>query len=211
MPVNYTFPLDFPTWRGVRAVEQRAQRSVGLARSPFSFARYKQDRGGKLWRFNVTVPLLDRDTALNWEAWFLALNGREGSFLFGDPSATNPRGSWAGTPVVNGAGQTGSTLQLRNFTPSAAGVVRPGDYFQLGNGASSRLYRVPGVTAYDADAGGLVTIDIWPALRGPSVNADPVRTVTPQGVFELDSNDTPMAIDEALRSQQFTFPIVEAL
>lgn len=65
-----------------------------------------------------------------------------------------------GNPVVDGAGQSGSTLVLRGFTPGYA--VRIGQAFNLIRGDRRYLHFV---ADQQIATGGAATIDIFPMLR----------------------------------------------
>lgn len=72
-----------------------------------------------------------------------------------------------GRPQVNGAGQTGMSLSIDNFTNFSGDAFKKGDYFQLGVGDAARLYKF----TQDINAAGAVKI--WPALRSsPADNAE---------------------------------------
>ncbi len=94
------------------------------------------------------------------------------------PPDLDQQGTLAGTPVVNGAGQTGTTLIVSGFSPSQT-VLAEGDYFEV-NGELKQL-------AADAvtDVGGNVTLDFEPPLRTASANAAPIEVVAPKATFML--------------------------
>lgn len=154
-----------------------------MSRSPWSGAQQVQLNNGMMWRFSVDFPPMSAAQAREWAGTLSQLNGRFGTFLFGDPLWKAPRGTWAGSPVVDGAGQSGQGLALRDFTPGATGLK--GDYFQIGSGSSSRLYMI--TVDFTADGSGNATLDVWPRLRGAPVDGSAIVTATPQGVFRLTS------------------------
>ena len=51
-------------------------------------------------------------------------------------TVTKPRGTYSGSPVINGAGQTGSSITVSGIT----GTVSPGDFVQF-NG-STKVYQL---------------------------------------------------------------------
>ena len=96
------------------------------------------------------------DKAL-WTLWHV---------LLGDPIGATPRGSASsapGTPVVNGASQTGDTLSIDGLPASATGYLKAGDYIQLGSGTGAQLYKV--LDDVDSNASGEADLTIWPDLR----------------------------------------------
>jgi hypothetical protein len=98
-------------------------------------------------------------------------------------------GAYAGTPVVNGAGQTGSTLVTNGWTASITGLLNVGDVFTIAgvyavnpqNRVSTGALQNFVVTSpANSDAGGNSTISIYPAITlAPSayqtVNAAPAN------------------------------------
>lgn len=72
--------------------------------------------------------------AEDWIASLLALKGRQGTFLLGDSILKAPRGTALGTPVVSGAGQTGDTLITSGWPVASNGLLKKGDWIQLGSG-----------------------------------------------------------------------------
>jgi len=110
-------------------------------------------------------------------------------------------------PLVNGAGQTGNTLNIDGCSPNVVGWFAPGDYIQLGTGSATQLYKV--LTRTDTNASGQATLDLWPNLRSsPADNAAVVFTDT-KGRFRLKDNITQWNINE-ISSYGITFDCVEA-
>lgn len=202
-----TYPLALPSLRFAR-VTLRAVSGVAVSESPFTGAQQVYAQPRELWAADLSLPPMDRADAEAWVAWFLALNGREGTFLLGDPRNVSPRGTWAGSsPLVNGAGQTGKTLAIDGL--SAGATVKAGDWFQLGSGASSRLHKV----AQDATANGAgqVTLDLWPRLRASPADNAALTLASPQGVFRLSANDTAWSLEPGALYAGFNFSAGEAL
>lgn len=126
--------------------------------------------------------------------------------------ATHTVGALGGTPLVNGASQSGASLITDGWTASAAQRLNVGDIFTLGNSASTNVYGVnpqsrqstgfqqqfvvtaPGTS----DGAGNMTISIDPPIIGPGSQFQTVvalpadnatvnvlgaaNTVTPQGL-----------------------------
>jgi hypothetical protein len=87
-------------------------------------------RNAHRWGIELDFPPMKRaDFAALW-AFIVGQRGRAGSFDITLPQHA-ARGSWAGTPRVDGAGQTGRTIQLKGFTPSQPGVVKAGDFVRF--------------------------------------------------------------------------------
>ena len=60
------------------------------------------------------------------------------------------RGSFDGSPIVNGASQTGRTIQMNGFGSSKTNVVRDGDFLKFSN--SSKVFQAVG--DYDSNSVG---------------------------------------------------------
>lgn len=194
-----TYPLDFPTAVGIARVRMTARSVIGVAASPFTFTQQVYRHQGERFEAEITLPAMNRAEAEEFNAFRLRLRGSFGTFLFGDPAAATPRGSAGitpGTPVVNGASQTGDSLVIDGCDPNATGYLKAGDYIQLGSGASSQLYKV--LEDVDTNASGEATLNIYPALRSSPSDDATVIVSNAKGVFRLASNEMSWDVNEAL-------------
>ena len=174
--MTISYPLTAPTTPAPAAVRIRPSVVTGMSVSPFTGQTQVYKYAAQAWMLDVRLPPMFRAEAEEWIAFMLALNGRYGTFSMGDPARQRPRGSLLGTPLVNGAGQTGQTLDTDGWAANETGVLLKGDYIQIG----TNLYSV--LNDVDADAGGNATLDIFPRLRtAPADNA----TVTCTGTVGL--------------------------
>ena len=190
-----SYPLTPPTSPGVRRVTISAENVVSAVTSIFTLQTQTQEYEGRRWHLSATFPPMKRAYAEDWLAFFLKLRGRNGTFLFGDPNGSAPRGSGLGTPLVDGASQTGLELATKGWTPSSSGVLLPGDYIQLGSAGTSRLYKV--LTQADSDSAGEVTLDIWPSLREPPSDSAAITLDDAVGLFRMADNLTQWDLDVA--------------
>ena len=101
-----SYPLAFPSL-GIKNITIRARSVVGVASSPFTFQQQVYQHAGQMWEAEITMPPMKREDAEQLIAFLLKLNGSYGTFTFGDPLNTSPRGVGTGTPLVNGGSQTG--------------------------------------------------------------------------------------------------------
>lgn len=164
------------------------KRVVGVTESPYSFAEQAFKWPGEAWMAEFDLPpIRDRAIAMEWIAFGLALQGKYGRFLFGDPSAVTPQGVATGTPLVDGGGQTGNVLNTKGWSNSITGILKAGDYIQLGTGLSSSLHMV--VATSNSDGTGKAGLYIEPALRTSPADNAPIIVTNAQGVFRLDQND----------------------
>lgn len=116
-------------------------------------------------------------------------------------------GAGGGTPVVNGASQTGTSLDTDGWPVSTTGVMKAGDVFTIAG--DKTVYRVH--TDADSDAGGAATINFIPALR--SSPADGAALTTEDVVFQavLWERPTRTSIRQPHYLGNYTLRFVEAL
>lgn len=94
------------------------------------------------------------------------------------------------------------------WTTSTTGILKAGDWIQLGSGSATRLHKV--LDDVNSDASGNATLSIWPSLRSsPSDNAQ-ITVSSPKGQWRLASNEIQYSIDEA-SVYGITFACVESL
>lgn len=202
-----TYPVTFPLV-GIKSMNIRARTIVGVNKSPFTGQQQVYKHQGEWWEAEVTLPPMKRADAEQVAAFLLKMKGQYGTFLLGDPANTSPRGVGTGTPLVYGASQTGSSLITDGWTVSTTGILKAGDWIQLGSGATTTLHKV--LDDVDSDASGIATLEIFPSLRySPADNAQ-VSKSSPKGRWRLASNETNWNIDEA-SIYGITFACVEAL
>lgn len=206
-----TYPLTFPTQTGIARVEITATDVVSVSESPFTLAQQVVRHAGARWSATITIPPTKREDAEYWNSFLLRLRGQYGTFLVGDPNGATPRGSAAstpGTPVVNGASQTGNELAIDGLPASATGYLKAGDYIQLSSGATAKLHKV--LEDVNSNASGEATLNLWPDLRSSPADGATVVVSSAKGVFRLASNDAIWNINNA-GFYSISFAAVEAL
>lgn len=203
-----TYPLALPTTTGIAKIRISANNVVGISQSPFTAKQQVYKYTGQFWEAEISLPPMKRSEAEYWISFLLKLNGSYGTFLLGDPNGATARGVATGTPLVNGASQTGNELITDGWTTSTTGILKAGDYIQLGTGATAKLHKV--LDDVNSDSSGNATITIWPDLRSaPSDNAAIVVSGA-KGVFRLSTNQSDWDVNEA-SIYGMTFPAREAL
>ena len=202
-----SFPLDLPAGAPVSS-RITARSVVAVSKSPFTGEQQTYVHPGQWWEAEFSLPPMLREKAEAWLAFLVKLNGQEGTFLMGDPDAKTPRGAAGGTPLVNGASQTGNELATKGWTTSITGILKVGDYIQLGTGALSRLHKV--LDDADSDGAGNATLNLWPNLRYSPLDNDPLVVNAARSVFRLKDNDRGWDSDK-FRRYSISFSAVEAL
>ena len=203
--MTISYPLSLPS-TGVTKVTFNNSHAVSIVESPYTYISQTQVHPGQRWSASIEMPTLSRSDAEQWQCFLLQLNGRAGTFYLTDPLHPSPIGNWSGTPMIDGAGQSGQTLNIKGLAVGA--TIAPGDMFQIG----TRLYKHIGLSTVVADGSGKATIDIWPRLRTPSPgNNDPIITESPAGIFRLSQNESELFSTVALEYYQITLDAIEAL
>lgn len=173
---TYSFPSVAPSSLVWQLVSNAASYP-----SAFTGAIQTLDRGGERWSATLTFTNLKGDDRAEMDGFISRLNGQQHRFTLQNYAAPQ-RGTLNGTPLVNGAAQTGSSIDIDGATPSQTNWIRAGDFFSV-NGELKQC-----VLDADSDGGGNVTIEFRPRLRvSPSDNA-PVTIFQPTGTFLL-AND----------------------
>jgi hypothetical protein len=124
---------------------------------------------GAFWRCTVSYPTLNSTRWRALEAFLASLEGAGGRFYFGPQQAKTPVGAAGGTPLVNGASQTGSSL-ITDGWPASTAILKAGDYFHF-DVSTKRELKI--VTAdVSSNVSGQATISFKPPIRqSPSDNA----------------------------------------
>lgn len=202
--MTITFPIDLPSSPAPAKIRIYPRAIVGVSISPFSGAQQVYEHQGQIWQADITLPSMVRADAAPWIAAMLQLNGRYGTFRLGDASCATPRGVATGTPLVNGASQTGKTLITDGWTISQTGILKQGDYIQIGD----RLYMV--TVDANSDGSGNATLDIWPRLRESPADNAAIITTNCKGLFRLASNEMPWDVNPK-PIFELSFSAVEAI
>lgn len=185
----------------------RARSTVGVAASPFTGEQQVYVHQGEVWEMDVTLPPMIQADAEEWVGFLLALNGRQGTFLMGDPALKAPRGNWGGSPVVSGSVAIGvKSLPMRGFSVGA--TVKAGDWFQYSSGANTHLHKI--VQDGTADGSGNMTLELWPRLRVALSDGAVISASSPKGIWRLATNVSEWTVGEA-KIYGMQFQAVEAL
>lgn len=203
-----TYPLSLPSSPGFTSSSFGIKRNIAISESPFTGQQKVFEYDRAVWYATLSLPPMKRDLAAAWCAFFVALKGRRGTFLLGDPDATAPRGSVTGNITLTAAEEAGDTEIRFGFTGTNGTVVfEAGDYLQIGTTSSSRLYMVVEPATIDSN---YVRATIEPALRADASAGASIIYNSPKSVFRLDSNDTTWDTD-VVSKYGITFSCTEAL
>jgi hypothetical protein len=146
--------------------------------SPETRVSQTEERTGARWEVYYELPALKREDADIWLAFLAKLKGRAGRFYGPDPSHLTPRGSVPGSPQVNAADQTGSSLITDGWTGSQSNIFYAGDLIAYDVPTGMRSMHV--VTApVNSDSGGNATLPISPKIRESPANNETIITTNP--------------------------------
>ena len=187
------YPLQIPTTPGHVSCQMRLDHLASSSVSPFTRSEQINDLQAAQWVIDISLPPMSRVDAAAWKAFFLKLRGRVGTFLVGESMAREPMGAAPGTPLVDGAGQSGDVLNTRGWTASTADILLPGDYLQVDQAGAARLHMV--VETAGSDAAGKAAVKIAPPLRASPPDGTLIITENARGVFRLVDNAPPWATD----------------
>lgn len=194
-----TYPLSLPTTIGIGEIELRAKNVVSLTQSPFTLKQQVVAHAGQRWEASVAIPPSRKDLIEEWVAFLVSLRGPYGTFYLGDPNKPTPDGtilSGTSLTVQTEASAGDSTLTVtKGAGPAKTGIFVPGDYIQVGSGATQTLHKV--LTSSDFDASGNSTLDIWPHIRNTTTVGTTVVHQNPKGVFRLSSDVSSWSINNA--------------
>jgi hypothetical protein len=139
-----------------------------------SLRRQARSRGGQRFAISLTWPPMLRAKFAPIFAFAIKQRGQYETFQIVLPAPySSPQGSWAGSALVDGAAQVGRAVNLKGYTPSAAGVIKAGDLFKF-NG-HTKVY----VATADANADGagkVAGLAIEPALVTSPADGESVQS-----------------------------------
>tara|TARA_R110000824_G_scaffold82503_3_gene206806 strand:+ start:9154 stop:9759 length:606 start_codon:yes stop_codon:yes gene_type:complete len=161
---------------------------------------------GARWYASYTLPPLTEAEAGEWIAFLTKLRGQANSFFAHDPARTTAQGTPTGTPLVNGAGQTGTNLITDGWTASTL-VLKAGDYISVA-ATQSKLFMV--VDDAVSNAGGQVTLIIEPGIKTSPADGAEIKISTPTCVMRLDGSDVTWNIS-VLKHLGISFSATETL
>ena len=158
---------SMPSGLAIRRVRFGLQTNTQVFISPLSNDTQRSALPGARWIATYELVPDTRDQMAEVQAFLTKLRGGEHTFYGYDPAATSPRGVGTGTPKVNGASQSGTSLVTDGWTPNQTGILKAGDYFTVND-------ELKMITAdVNSDGGGNATLVFSPSLRdSPDDNAD---------------------------------------
>jgi hypothetical protein len=150
-------------------------------KSPLSGAIQSIDRGGERLVASLSYRNLKTADRALLIAFLMKLNGQQHRVNLPFHALDN-QGLFGGTPLVNGASQTGTSVDIDGCSNTITGWMKAGDVFSF-NGEMK-------IATADANTSGTgtTTLNFYPRIRTAPDNNEPIETSNPTGVFILDSN-----------------------
>lgn len=178
---TYSFPAATPNEMQLQFVS-----NTRIFRSPLNGAIQTEDRSGEYLGATLTYTNMDQDRRATIMALLGRLNGQQHRVSLPFHALDN-RGAFGGTPLVNGASQTGTSIIVDGASLGITNWIREGDVFSF-NGEMK-------ICTADAntDGSGNITISFWPRIRTSPPNNEPIETTTPVGTFMLANNSNDMS------------------
>ena len=193
--------IDLPRTPGPVELDWR-QIDFGGDLTPFLGGEAQRvNRNGNRFAVAVTLPPM---TPADAAAWVAALNDAVGSGVRWRVRQVEMVIGVPGAPVVNGAGQAGSTLAITGGQPRY--TARRGLFFSLLSGGRRYLHLLTASTQLDASGAG--TLAIVPRLRIEPENGDAVEIAQPIIEGKVSDGGFPWSISRA-RRVGITFTITE--
>lgn len=175
----------FPTLTKVPTPNQLDWALVGNTQSfssPLSGAVQTVEMPGARWKAAFTLSVLEAADSATLRAFLAQLRGQSGRFYLWNMARPTPRGIATGTPVVSGAGQTGTTLVTSGWTISTTNIMRVGDFFTV-NGELKMC-----TADANSNGSGVATLSFEPPLRASPSNGAALTTNKPTATFKLDDD-----------------------
>jgi hypothetical protein len=208
--MTISYPRSLPSEMIIEQAEFKTRSLVGMTTGFLSGVQQVHAFPGQWWEADVVVAPSNEPEGRAIAAWLTSLNGSEKTVLFGDPACATPQGGAAttpGTPLVNGASQTGSALIIDGAGAGQTPYLSAGDYIQLGSGSTSRLHMV--LEDANSDGSGNVTVSLWPNLRAAPADDAAVVVSDAKGLFRLSDNNVSWSLRTVIWG--FRFSLREAL
>ena len=154
----------FPTSPKFQSLAVSSNQSTFVSRS-ISGRRQSRQIGGQYWRLRASFPPMTRAQFAPIYAFVIAQRGRYESFSVIPAVISTGQGSPAGTPLVNGADQTGRSLVTNGWSNSIV-LFKAGDYLKIAG--NDKVYMV--TADVSSNGSGEASIAIEPALVASPAN-----------------------------------------
>lgn len=206
-----SFPRPLLTVPGIKRYRFRPIYNNTVFVSPVTKTRQVIRRPGNLWGGFYEFAPKKTDEVRAMKAWISSMEGESGTFLGFDPTGRLPSGIadiGLDTPLVDGAGQSGSSINTKGWRNNGTGLLLPGDYYQIGNtGLARQLKQV--TEQVDSNGTGLATINFQTPLHASPAANDVIIFDNPVGVFNLINSEDIGWESDVDEFHRFAFAFIE--
>lgn len=180
MPTAVAFPAITPNVSEMGLITNSKQFV-----SPLTGYTQTASRKGSRWLLRLVFNNLRTDDRGVLRGYLAFQEGQVNRIEVGDHSYTGARGALGGTPLVNGASQTGTSL-ITDGWPNSTLVLKAGDLISYDNGTYKELKMV--TADGTSDGSGNLTLSIMPEIHTAPANNAAIETASPVGTFMLAGN-----------------------
>lgn len=145
----------------------------------------RRELPGARWTATVSMKNMPPEKHRLWMATLAQLRGMSGSCYLSPSFAFPRRGAGGGTPLVNGASQTGNTLNVDGGPLSTTAWLKVGDYFSFTNGVGDTELKIVVSADVNTDGTGAATITFEPPIRSAPADDAPIEIDAPTAIMRL--------------------------
>jgi hypothetical protein len=174
---TYNFPSIKPSRQSFELVT-----NTKTFTSPLSKAVQTLSRKGSHWKTTMTFSNLDGADRAALQAFIAKLDGQTHRMRISDYGYVRRGAASSGSPVVKGAGQSGSTLLADGASLSTTSYLAAGDYISF----NDELHMV--TADVNSDSSGNLSIPIAPPIRKSPPDNSSIEYLAPYGVFMMINN-----------------------
>lgn len=198
--------ITFPTLIKPSKITRRPVNNVSIAESRFTWQPQRQVFDAQRFEIDLEYPpITDVAARSEFEVFLMLMGGAENTTLVPDYIRTSPEGVGTGTPLVNGASQTGSSIITDGWTAGQTDILKAGDPLQIGN------YTYYVTANANSDGSGNATFNIYPNLRSSPANNDAITVNNVATLCRIVPNDMGWSSDHNKYTTGFTLIFVEEL
>lgn len=190
----------FPTTPRLTSVslESRSQTLISFSQSG---RRNVRQAGAQRWKMKGSYSNLTRAQFMPVWAFLMDQEGQWDTFDFVIPDLATPQGTGGGTPLVNGASQTGKSIITDGWNNSET-VFLAGDIFKFTG--HQKVYMI--TSDVTSDGSGNATLNFMPALNeSPAENEALIVTAVPFRVQQAASTQSYTARNPLLYNFEVSF------
>ena len=176
-----------PSDPGFDELDMQLDHIVGMSISDITKEAQTVDYGVGQWKATAVLPRMSDSESRPWRGFINSLRGKLNTFQMPDPDRAAPLGTGNGTPLVNGASQTGNSLITDGWANGEV-VLKAGDLFQVGN----YFYEIE--SDVTSDGSGNATLTFNPALKAAPSDNDSITVNDCSTKMRLTSNATSVIV-----------------